>query len=191
MEVAYMADVFDVADFFIELFGQEIESDITNLKLNKLLYFAQGHCLAVTGKPLFNDFFEAWEWGPVVPAVYHKYKMCGKNPVEPSGRNVRNLLTPEEFDVLLDVAGEFGKYTALHLVQKTHKPRTPWAQTEKQKVINNDVIAAYFTGEGKIETFSEMLKRKNFQPIGYMDDEGVLVLPADEYCVEDDYWDDY
>ena len=80
-----MADVFDVADFFIELFGKGIESDITNLKLNKLLYFAQGHCLAVTRKPLFDGLIEARDLGPVIPVVHHKYKICGKNPIKPLG----------------------------------------------------------------------------------------------------------
>ena len=44
----------DVADFFVYLM-QEEENELTNLKLNKLVYFAQGHSLKKYNRPLFND----------------------------------------------------------------------------------------------------------------------------------------
>ena len=47
------------------------EPDISNLKLLKLLYYAQGTFLALYGRPLFNESIEAWLHGPVVPDVYH------------------------------------------------------------------------------------------------------------------------
>ena len=68
-----MANVEDVAQIIINYMNAE-EKPITNTMLNNLLYFAQGHCLAETGKPLFDDDFEAWECGPVIPKIYYKYK---------------------------------------------------------------------------------------------------------------------
>ena len=50
---------------------------ISNLKLQKLLYYAQGVFLAVTDKPLFDDDIVAWLQGPVVESVYHQYKANG------------------------------------------------------------------------------------------------------------------
>ena len=67
-----MANVFDVADFFVQLANQSEDDQITNLKLNKLLYYAQGAFLARTGHPLFHNTMEAWPLGPVIPDVYHK-----------------------------------------------------------------------------------------------------------------------
>ena len=51
-----MAKVEDCANLLIELTNKdENTDDMTNLRLNKLLYFAQGHYLARYGKPLFDD----------------------------------------------------------------------------------------------------------------------------------------
>ena len=69
-----MATVFDVADFFIDIANMSEDDQMTNLKLNKLLYYAQGVFLARTGKPLFDDDIEAWDLGPVVSCIYQKYK---------------------------------------------------------------------------------------------------------------------
>ena len=55
---------------------------ISNLKLQKLLYYAQGCVLAITGNILFNDDIEAWEHGPVVPTIYHLYKTFGRSGIE-------------------------------------------------------------------------------------------------------------
>ena len=52
-----------VANAFILRHGSDI--DITNLVLNKLVYFAQVESLRETGKPLFEDKIEAWSYGPV------------------------------------------------------------------------------------------------------------------------------
>lgn len=45
--------------------------------LQKLLYYSQGFSLAMTGKPLFEEDFEVWQMGPVIPALFEKY---GKEP---------------------------------------------------------------------------------------------------------------
>ena len=60
---------FDVANYFLSIPEYE---DLTNLKLQKLVYYAQGIHLAIYGKPLFNEAIKAWEHGPVVPELYRK-----------------------------------------------------------------------------------------------------------------------
>jgi len=181
-----MADVYDVAEFFIELTGQNEEDAITQLKLNKLLYYAQGLYLAKTGKPLFDEPIVAWDLGPVVPAIYHKYKVCGKNPIAADGKDVSGLFSEDEYDTLLDTAREYGKYAAWYLVEKTHS-ETPWIETQRDAIIENSLIADYFT-KHKVLSFEEILARKNITAIGRRDSDGYLVLPADE---NDDYWDKY
>ena len=78
-----MANVFDVADFFIDIANKNTDDTLTNLKLNKLLYYAQGEYLARTGKPLFDDEIQAWDYGPVVPVIYYKYKRNNANEITP------------------------------------------------------------------------------------------------------------
>lgn len=61
-----------VANAFILRHGSDI--DITNLVLNKLVYFAQVESLRETGKPLFEDKIEAWSYGPVERDVYFTFQ---------------------------------------------------------------------------------------------------------------------
>lgn len=63
----------EIADYII-LYFQEHGEPLTNLKLQKLLYYAKGWYLALYDKPLFNDKIEAWVHGPVVPSIYHAFK---------------------------------------------------------------------------------------------------------------------
>ena len=151
-----MADVFDVANLFIQLANQSEDDQMTNLKLNKLLYFAQGAYLARAGRPLFQNDIEAWKLGPVVPEIYRKYRVCGKNPIaEEEDFNSANL-TESELDAILDVMREFGKYTGSTLVTITHAQGTPWseAQSNHQNLISQESIRCYFTTH-PIPTFQE------------------------------------
>lgn len=143
-----MASVFDVADFFIQVSNQSEDDQITNLKLNKLLYFAQGAYLARTGKHLFDERIEAWQFGPVVPEIYHRYKVCGRNAIPTVEETIsRSLFQDDEFDVLLDVMREFGQYTGTTLVTLTHMPGTPWseAMSSGRVIITEQEIQSYFT----------------------------------------------
>src|SRR4051794_29818552 len=71
-----------VADYFLAHVDEESGDNITHLKLQKLLYYAQGFHLAIQGEPLFAEPIEAWEHGPVVCRVYHKVKYCGNRPID-------------------------------------------------------------------------------------------------------------
>lgn len=54
---------------------------VTNLKLNKILYFIQKEFLSNKRRAIFNNKIEAWQDGPVVPDVYKKYKCYKSNPI--------------------------------------------------------------------------------------------------------------
>lgn len=123
-----MAKVYDVAEFFIQLASSGEDDQITNLKLNKLLYYAQGAYLARTGKTLFSNAIEAWQLGPVVADVYHRYKVCGRNPISPSSDNLElSCFSEDELETMYDVMRELGCYTGAKLVTLTHKDGTPWS----------------------------------------------------------------
>lgn len=55
---------------------------ITNLHLQKILYYLQAKELIYEGMPLFDDTIEKWKLGPVVPKVYHEYKQYGSQPID-------------------------------------------------------------------------------------------------------------
>lgn len=84
-----MADTAEqVANWFLAHNAYQSKDDeyidpITHLKLQKLLYYAQGTHLAISGVPLFDENILAWEHGSVVREVYDKYHEKGRTPLEP------------------------------------------------------------------------------------------------------------
>jgi len=70
----------EVADWFIR-FAHEVGDPITNLRLQKLMYYAQAWYLALHGEPLIPDAFEAWVHGPVLPGVWERFSGYRWNPI--------------------------------------------------------------------------------------------------------------
>lgn len=119
---------------------------ISNLKLQKLLYYAQGCFLAVTDKPLFSDDIVAWQHGPVVECVYHEYKANGANGIHFTDDFDFSEFTDKENALLKEVYDTFGQYSAWKLRNMTHA-ETPWLTTEQSKVIAPEKIKEYFKQE--------------------------------------------
>ncbi|MCL6584270.1 MAG: DUF4065 domain-containing protein [bacterium] len=69
-----------IANYFLDLAKSKGEK-LTLMKLLKLIYFAHGWHLAITGKPLIDEQVEAWQYGPVIPSVYHEFKGFGNQPI--------------------------------------------------------------------------------------------------------------
>lgn len=115
---------------------------ISNLKLQKLLYYAQGCTLAITGKPLFDDDILAWKHGPVVENVCHEYKSFGSNSIADTSLDFGEM--PDNIsDILENVYKSFGQYSAWKLRDMTHE-ETPWKETAKNEVIQKGTIKKYF-----------------------------------------------
>jgi len=110
------------AEFMIA-FSQEVQEPITNLKLQKLLYYAQGWHLALYGQPLFDDPIQAWPHGPVVPRIYGEYKHWRWNPIADEVASPK--LSDHVSEHLKEVMDVYGALTAYHLEQLTHKEE-PW-----------------------------------------------------------------
>lgn len=113
---------------------QDIE--ITNLALQKLLYFAHGIHLIQTKKPLVSGYFEAWQYGPVHPSVYNAFKISGSHPIKIRATK-KDLLTgrrqelhkPTEGSVvylLQHVVGSYGRMSPGRLVDLSHATNSPW-----------------------------------------------------------------
>ena len=119
---------------------------ISNLKLQKLLYYAQGCALAVTDEPLLGDEIVAWQHGPVVECVYHAYKGNGSNGIVFEDDFDFSQFTPEENELLEEVYDTFGQYSAWKLRNMTHE-ETPWLTTQQSAVISIGVIKDYFKQE--------------------------------------------
>lgn len=134
----------------VRLFGDEL---LTHLKIQKLLYYAQGIFLAYTnGQELFDEDIYAWEHGPVVPEVYDVYKENKGNEIEYIKTEHDDILLEEVSneeklkDVLEAVFINYGKYSAWHLRNMTHEEK-PWKTTPLNQIIEKDLIKKFFDEE--------------------------------------------
>lgn len=143
--------------------GREIL--LSPMKLQKLMYLAHGYYIAVTGQPLTDEDFEAWQYGPVSPTIYHEFKDFGASPIKTGKRATRrywdngevNSDTPTipESDrraraVINFVLNTYGGRSAVYLSDLTHKVGSPWehvrsaAPLRRNSKIDNSLIRDYF-----------------------------------------------
>lgn len=144
-------DVMDVADFFIATANEgdpEEDDGMTNMKLNKLLFFAQAASIQRFGRPLFDAPLEAWKYGPVVRDVYRAFKNYGRNSIaKPAKPFDWKTVDPETLTLLCDVYRAYARdYSAIGLMQVTHQPDTPWSdvyEPDQDETISIDSIKAW------------------------------------------------
>lgn len=119
-----MPTAMDVAQYFLAALGTDAESDITNLKLQKLCAYAQAFSLAFLGEPLFREPLEAWTHGPVVPPLYEAFKKNGSNPIPPteglSENFAREPFTDKQKFVLDWIKNRYGSLSAWTLRERSH-----------------------------------------------------------------------
>ena len=153
-----MSKVLDAACFIIDVANEQEEGQISNLSVNKLLYFAQGLSLAKIGKPLFENQIEAWDKGPVIAKIYHAYKKYGESAI-PKQNYSTDSLSDEDQDILLEAVARFGKYSANELIRFTHAADGPWAlryrSGMKNVFISQEDIRDYFIKTISVKFYDE------------------------------------
>ena len=149
-----MYKALDVARYIIN-YANDNNIIISNLKLQKILYFVQlEFLLRNKNQPCFSDAIEAWDFGPVVPCVYHEFKIYGAFPIPKisyvynMGSNFLNIkredysstISIKDKSVIEDVVNECDRFSASQLVDITHN-QTPWKRAYafgKNSVISVD-----------------------------------------------------
>ncbi len=135
---------------------------LTHMHLQKLVYLAHGWGLAVTGQPLVEDRFEAWDYGPVVRKLYDALRACGSGPVkhlirsggdispeQSDGPEVTASMTPDERAVIDKVWDQYKAFEAFQLSALTHAENSPWHRTHangsgRSRAINDNLIWDHF-----------------------------------------------
>lgn len=112
----------DVASYFIWL-ANESGSFISNLKLQKLVYYAQAWHLALRDAPLFSADFEAWVHGPVIPDLYQQYKHFRWTPINEDASP--DAVSDDVQEFLGEVAEVYFGCDAYTLEAMTHA-EDPW-----------------------------------------------------------------
>lgn len=155
-------DVMDVAKFVVN-YAAENNKNVTNMKLQKILYYLQGFSYIVFGEPLFVDELEAWPYGPVVRKAYVNFSVFGSSEI-PCYNNIMEFIFMKRIslDELNDYKSVFCdrvrnflevnlnnllEYSANDLVNSTHKKGTPWFKYYEEglkNIIPKDDIKEYF-----------------------------------------------
>lgn len=162
-----------IANWFLER-AERDGASLDPMKLQKLIYFAHGWYLALTGKPLIEEHPEAWDYGPVIPSIYHEFKKFGRNPITKRAsvlsfptRSLKDILgarflTPDvekgdsETQKFLERIWEvYGQLTAIQLSNMTHDTNGAWHKARQMSKgrqgfdIPDDLIKGEFVEKSK------------------------------------------
>jgi len=138
--------VIEVAHRVIAECDADMGDIISNLKLQKMLYYLQGYFIAVFDKKLFQEPIVAWQYGPVVETAYHHFKKFEKGAIVLTGNEKKVNLNKIETRLFNDVMKEYGQYSAIKLMEMTHE-EPPWKKAFNKKAgmeITYDSLKAYF-----------------------------------------------
>ena len=181
-----MTNVMTIANFFIDFANNSDEEKMTNARINKLLYFAQGWSLARSGRPLFKAAIQAWPYGPVVPTVYNKLKKYKDESILATvGEYTPNSFSTSELSLLIDVMNYYGKYPTSKLITMTHENDTPWKKVYKEhcsNVIDQDSIRNYFLTKKPLKSLTKDYTHREY--VGIIDKNNHVILPTEM----DDGW---
>jgi uncharacterized phage-associated protein len=159
--VGIMATPVQVANTFIARFGAN--ADLSHMKLQKLVFFADGWQVGFSGVPLVNERPQVWRYGPVFKSLYNALTGYGNTPIKtPVVVNPFTRAIPiieqngaDNDSLLIDwIWNKYGRYSAMDLSRETHATGTPWhtmAQRYNFEVpfsleIPNEVLQPYFRG---------------------------------------------
>ena len=155
---------FACANYILDSLQDRGINDVTNLKLEKLLYFAYGIHISLYNERLFDEPIQAWRLGPVVPSVYREFKDCGSNPIGSNSRarimedftgiittpDLSSLDSQENAEKSLAIACvAYGNQKAWKLVDITHREKTSaWHRvynpSRPNQTLNDDDIVEEF-----------------------------------------------
>lgn len=136
-------NVLDIANKLLFLADDGNGELMSNMKLQKMLYYQQGYHLALFDKPLFEEDLEAWMYGPVVPVVYEHYKINGSKGIQPEKSVIK--LTNKEEALFNEVYRIYGIYSATGLMNLSHSEK-PWnsVPTGTGNVISKSTLKMFF-----------------------------------------------
>jgi uncharacterized phage-associated protein len=113
---------------------------LSHMQLQKILYYAQGYSLGMSGEKLFDEPIMAWEHGPVVPEIYQYFRNFGANKITP----VKEVEIPSEVAGIIDVVvSEKGQMSAAALRNATHE-EMPYSTTPIDHEISLQKLEAFF-----------------------------------------------
>lgn len=133
-------NVKDIAAYIVN-YSIDNEKYISNLKLQKLLYYVQAYFAVEKNKPCFNEEFEHWRHGPVIPEIYSEYKVYFNENI--TDYKDHEKINPKDRMLIEKVIDSYFDYSAWEMVRKTHD-ELPWVNTDENEIIDWREICKYF-----------------------------------------------
>jgi uncharacterized phage-associated protein len=123
------------------------------MQLNKMTYIAHGWSLAIYNERLIVENIEAWEYGPVVPILYHEFKRYGNSTVPHTPIEETKFIKESDVALLDKIIEVYGCLNGLQLSAMTHQKGTPWYRVwhsgGRNSIIPNDMIKEYYVEKAK------------------------------------------
>ena len=138
-------DVIDLSAYIVD----KSKNEITNLKLQKILYYFKGYFLKYFNEEIFLDDIYCWQYGPVVPSAYYRFSRYGSQflPASESG-NV--YFDSDHLKLAQDIIDKCEKYKTSELVEKTHN-ELPWKSVQIGQKIPKNIISSFFKNYDPLE----------------------------------------
>lgn len=124
-----------VANFVLEVAERE-GLPLSNLSLQKVLFFCHAWHLVETGQPLIKQEFEAWKHGPVLQYIYRQFKDYESHPIKARAKAlnpltgasevVQHRLDTDTIERLERIIAFYGKLEPWDLVDLSHEKGGPW-----------------------------------------------------------------
>jgi uncharacterized phage-associated protein len=127
----------DIANYFLWKAQEEGQELLSNMKLQKLVYYAQGLHLVLNNSPLFEEKIEAWTYGPVITGLYHAYKKFGANGIRADPNFDLSLIDQKTKDYLDEIYEVFGQFSAIRLMEIAHSDKC-WKDAGIRNEIKHD-----------------------------------------------------
>jgi uncharacterized phage-associated protein len=130
-----------ISNYIISLAQNNPEENLTNMKLQKILYYLQGYHLALFNEVLFEEEIEAWKYGPVISKEYYTFKVYGNNSINvPETNHSFDYLSDKQKKFINKVYGYFRQFSPVKMMELTHE-ESPWLDTYgKSQVIDNELL---------------------------------------------------
>jgi len=139
-------DVRAIANFVLDLASQN-ERGITNMHINKIIFFLHADYLVTFSKPLVSAKIEAWEHGPVFRELYREFKSFGEKPITSRAKKIDPIsglkqdvsyaFSTDELEFLKQNALKYSKLSAAALRASSHVEGGPWDQAWNHDGISN------------------------------------------------------
>mgnify|MGYP001491043946 CR=1 FL=1 len=122
-------NVIDIADAILRI-AKTSGSDITPIRLNKLAYLSQRRYYNTNGIPLFKETIEAWQYGPVIPALYNVTKQYGRTAIPfEKVADARTALDAETIEFLESIYRDYLNYSDIQLASIASARGSPYQAT--------------------------------------------------------------